>query len=364
MTVDLDIPALTSPFSEGPRGGVDLREDDDPNNAYRRIRDARNEAREEERQSDLNGESQVAARSLWRDVWENGQHYLQNNAKDLEIVAYMIEASIRLYGYRGFAASLNLTRELLTSFWGELLPTPDEEGLITTLRPVSRLNGDVISYPLMRVPMTDDTSTGQFVVWQYNQAKQLENLSSEERDTRISSGAVTLERFHRAVAETSDGFYRDLQAQIQEARQALGSLTSALEERVSDAEMPNLSRFSASLQEAESVLQQIAGPRLVVKTESVSGGDGGTTTTGGPGGGSSGPSAGPLSTRSDALELLETVARWFETHEPQSLLPSEIRKAIRRGRMTPEELYVDLIADSDARRQLYKDVGMKMPEND
>ena len=134
MSLDIDIASLLSPFEEGSRCGTDLREDDDPNNAYRQIRDARNEAREEERQADINGASAAAAIPLWRDVWENGQDYLKDCAKDLEIVAYMIEASIRLDGFGGLAQSLRLTTELLNSFWGELLPTPDDEGIVTTLR--------------------------------------------------------------------------------------------------------------------------------------------------------------------------------------------------------------------------------------
>ena len=359
MSLDIDIPSLLSPFREGSRGGTDLREDDDPNNAYRRIRDARNEAREEERQADINGESAAGASHLWRDVWENGQEYLRSCAKDLEIVAYMIEASIRLDGFGGLAQSLKLTTELLNSFWGELLPTPDDEGVATTLRPITRLNGDVISYPLMRVAMTEDTSIGAMVVWQYGQARQLATLSPQEQETRISSGAITLEKFNRAVAETKDPFFRSLSIQIQEARAALIQLGKTLEERAGDAEAPNLSRFQKSIDDADAVLQQVAGNRLGPK-------DAGTTAQGVAGQTSSGDAGGggSLSSRSNALDLLETVAQWFEKHEPQSILPSEIRKAIRRGKMSPQELYADLIVDSDVRRQLYKDVGIVVPEND
>ncbi len=360
MSLDIDIPSLLSPFQEGSRGGTDLREDDDPNNAYRRIRDARNEAREEERQADINGESAVGAHHLWRDVWENGQEYLRSCAKDLEIVAYMIEASIRLGGFGGLAQSLKLTTELLNSFWGELLPTPDDEGIATTLRPITRLNGDVISYPLMRVAMTEDTTIGAMVVWQYGQAKQLATLSPEEQAARVSSGAITLDKFNRAVAETKDPFFRNLSVQIQEARAALIQLGNTLEQRAGDAEAPNLSRFQKSIDDADSVLQQVAGNRLGPKdTEGSAQAGAGDA---GAGDGSGGSGRGSMASRSDALDLLETVACWFEKHEPQSILPSEIRKAIRRGRMSPQELYADLIVDSDVRRQLYKDVGIVIPE--
>lgn len=360
MTLDLDIPSLLQPFEQASRCGTDLRADDDPNNAYRKIRDARNEAREEERQADINNASASDAVQLWRDVWENGQSYLKNYAKDLEIVAYMIEASVRLGGFGGLAESLHLTTELLKSFWGELLPTPDEEGIETTLRPLTRLNGDVISYPLMRVPMTEDTSVGAMVVWQYGQAKQLETLSAEERERRVASGAVTIEKFSRAVAESSDPFFLGLSTQIQNARAALLELGSVLEQRVGDVEAPNLSRFQKAIDDGESVLQQTAGNRIAKKAESLAAVSSGSNGTAVPGTASV---PGQIGTRSDAFELLETAAKWFETHEPQSILPSEIRKAIRRGKMSPQELYMDLISDSEVRRQLYKDIGMTIVEN-
>ena len=361
MPVDIDIASLLLPFGDPARCGADLRLDDDPNNAYRRIRDARNEARDEERQGDINGEQSGTAVRLWQGVWDDGQDYLKECAKDLEIVAYMVEASIRVGGFDGLAQSLRLTRDLVGSFWGELLPTPDEEGISTTLRPLSRLNGDVITYPLMRVPVTEDTAVGELVVWQYGQAKQLESLSAEERERRVSSGAVTLEKFNRAVSESSDTFFRTLAKQIQDARSEIVKLGELLEELVGDAEAPNLSRFQKAVDDAEAVLQQIAGKRLVQKEVAVES-DGSSSSVVGASGVVSG-SSGALGSREDALDLLESVAKWFDTHEPQSILPSEIRKAIRRGKMSPLELIADLITDSEVRRQLYKDIGMTMPED-
>lgn len=361
MTLELDVASLLEPFEGGFRGGIDLREDDDPNNDYRRIRDARNEARDEERESDVSGESSVAATSLWREVWEGGLEYLKASAKDLEIVAYMIEASIRLDGYAGLAQSLSLTRELLQTFWGELLPTPDEDGVETTLRPIARLNGDVITYPLMRVRITEDKSISPLVVWQYDQALQLESLNPEERQKRIAQGAVTLETFNRAITESSDAFLRRTAADIRNALEAVRLLGETLEEKAGDADAPNLSKFQKALEDASRTLQLAAGERLKIPepVEAATEGGGSATASGAEKVGG----RGEISSRSDAFQVLEKVAAWFELHEPQSILPSEIRKAIRRGRMTPAELYAELITDSDVRRQIFKDVGIVVPED-
>jgi predicted component of type VI protein secretion system len=69
-----------------------------------------------------------------------------------------------------------------------------------------------------------------------------------------------------------------------------------------------------------------------------------------------------LSGREQSFHRLEEVAQWFEKHEPQSLIPYEVRKVLRRGRMKPEQLFMELIPDESARTYFFRDLGMEMPE--
>lgn len=387
MSTDIDVAAILQPFEGESRVGRDLRSDDDPNNQYRRVRDARNAARDREVRDDrgeARGDRDALAIDLWADVWELGTEYLAEVAKDLEIAAYMIEASLRLDGVAGFANALNLTAELVNSFWGEILPTPDEDGIETTLRPLARLNGDAITYPLQRIRITEDTSSGEFVQWQYEQALRIEKLAAtkpEEAQQQISKGAAELLLLKRSVTETPDSFYLKLLSDIETARAALGKLNENLERLVTEEYfIPNLARFSDGLKEVESTVNALVGERLAKAAEeaaaaaayeeaqaagegsesSSDGGDGGAG--GGAGGGRSGRA--PVMNRELALTQLEEIADWFERNEPQSILPSEIRKVVRRGRMTPEQLYKDLIDDEAVRRQLFRDVGIVPQDSD
>lgn len=366
MSIDVVLDSLLEPISDENPAGVDLRENDDPNNIFRRVKDARNEARQEENQAALDGTISPEASRIWRQVWEDGLEYLKTQAKDLEIAAYMIEASIRLDGYRGLATALELTSELVSRFWGELLPTPDEDGIETTIFPISRLNGEVASYPMLRVPITADGSVGELVVWQHSQASQLEQLKPDERALRISRGAVTLEQFNRAVAETPPDFYVKLYQQLGLAREKLKCLNDIFEEKAGDEFAPNLSKFDSLLDEADSILRQIAGDKLkpAGAVEEVE--EGGSSAEAGvtfSGGGEGTKTQGGIQSREDALNQLEIIAKWIEKHEPQSLLPSEIRKVIKRGKMTPQELYKDLISDSAVRKTLYRDVGIEVTDD-
>jgi len=44
------------------------------------------------------------------------------------------------------------------------------------------------------------------------------------------------------------------------------------------------------------------------------------------------------------------------------LIPFEVRKVLRRGRMKPEQLYMELISDENTRQFFYRDLGMVLPE--
>lgn len=364
MSLDLDISSLLSPFEGDSPAGADLRIDDDPNNAYRKIRDARSEAKDLEEQAELIGETSPEATRGWRSVWSDGQNYLQTIAKDLEIVAYMVEASVRIGGFAGLETSLLLTTELVENFWGELLPAPDEDGIETTLLPISRLNSNAITSALQRVSITEDTSVGELSLLHYAQSKRLDSIDAEERERQMSRGAVTTTTFNQAVTETSDDFLKQLKTQIESTQAAVDRLDSVLTEKAGEEFAPNLSRFHQSLEDASKTLDLVAGDRLKAADESSEMDDESPTGEDEAESKSGKGIRGGISNRQEALDVLEKVAAWFEKHEPQSILISEIRKVNRRALMTPEELYKDLISDSSVREQLFRDVGIEPSSED
>ena len=369
MISDVDLSTLLRPFDGDFRGGKDLRESDDPRNQYRRLRDLRQAARDEEKKADLQvatgDESSNSAGSVWRELLEQGMSYLESTAKDLEIVAYMIEASIRIEGFVGLTRSLQLTREMIEAFWGELLPTPDEDGAETTIRPLARLDGDVITYAISRVSITDPDRVGNYTLWQYQYAKRLESLPSEERERSVSRGAVSLAEFRSRVAETKVEYLRTLKDSIARSIEEVGRLRLTLESKVGEEKAPGMRKFEEGLRAVDAALEELAGERLnAVAMTADSQNASNPASSGQAGGTNSGVAqiSGDISSRTVALDLLERVAQWFERHEPQSIIPSEIRKSIRRAKMTPMELYAELISNSDVRREVYRDVGIIVPD--
>src|SRR5207302_8034135 len=111
--------------------GEDLRADSSPSSLYYQIKDARSACRVAERQAVSVGDE--SARPDWRPVLRHAQKALAERTKDLEVVAFLIEALVRLNGYAGLRDGLRLARELVERYWGGLYPMPDEDGLQTRL---------------------------------------------------------------------------------------------------------------------------------------------------------------------------------------------------------------------------------------
>src|SRR5262249_9437319 len=159
------------------------------------IKDARNAARSAERQIVMEGEEGTTPAD-WRPVLQHGQKALAQKTKDLEVVAYLIEALVREYGFAGLRDGFRLARELVEQYWDGLYPLPDEEGLATRVAPLTGLNGEeaegTLIPPIMKVPITEGSSFGPYACFHYQQASALAQVTDEAaRDKRLQQGAVS-----------------------------------------------------------------------------------------------------------------------------------------------------------------------------
>jgi type VI secretion system protein ImpA len=366
---ELDLTSLTGPLPGDHPAGVDLREDDSHSSDFRSIRDARNEARRIERRADEEGEDAGPAMAQWQTVYELGEQALTQWTKDLEITAYMIEALARLEGFGGVARGFRIARELVENFWDQLYPMPDEEGLATRVLPLTWLNGTesdgVLLGPLNRIPLTEGSSCGPFALWQYHQASEIAAVSDPDgREDRIRQGAATLDLINRACNETSSQFFVQLVQDIEDCQREFKAIDTLLNEKCGYEHAPPTSRIHEALDNCLRAVQEIAKTRLAEANAS-------TAELDGNGAGGALALAGnhraggafQLSTREDAFRILLAVADYFERTEPQSLLPAQIRRVVRWGRLPPQELFAEVLEDDSALNQMFKLIGITRPEN-
>jgi type VI secretion system protein ImpA len=356
-----DVAKLLQPVSKEKPAGEDLRGDSSPTSLYYLIKDARNAARNAERQLIPGDDS--AAPPDWRPVLDRAKKALAEKTKDLEITAYLIEALVRLNGYPGLRDGFRLARGLVEQFWDGLYPRPDEEGVSTRVAPLTGLNGEeadgTLIVPINKVAITDSNAAGRLSCAHYFQANDLKKITDAKvREKKISQGAMTPELFQQAVSETPPKFYATLADDLKQATEEYAKLCAELDKRC-DGQAPPSSNIRKVLESSRDIIKEVAGHKLQeapakeVKPES--------KPDGAPASPEAGPQPGAIRTRDDALNHLLEVAAFFRRTEPQSVVPYALEQVVRWGRLSLPDLLLELVPDEGPRKGLFKQVGITPP---
>lgn len=328
----IDIEALLAPIEGDAAVGADLRQDFSPTSLYFRLRDARAEARDAERQMDASGEVEVAPPAQWRVVQLLAIEALTTGAKDLEIAAWLTEALVRSSGLAGLTVGAELLRGLIDNYWNTLYPMPDEDGLETRVAPVAGLSGQgvdgTLMQPLRKIMLLRRVDGAPFSYWQYEQALELARITdAQRRQQRLDAGVVTFDQFEREARAAGRDHWATLHQQIAYALAAWNALTLSLEAQAGNSS-PSTRRVQALLVEMEAMALRFAPVESAIAA-SVDG----AATTALSGQVEPGPSAptrvsaqGGISGREQALGQLGEIAAWFKRNEPHSPLAYTSRK--------------------------------------
>jgi type VI secretion system protein ImpA len=362
----LDIEALLAPIEGDNPAGVDLRQDPSPQSSYYKVKDARTAARAAERGAELEEET-GGLLPEWRTILELAPKVITEQAKDLEIAAWLVEALLRAHGFAGLRDGFKLMRGLVDGFWDGLYPLPDEDGVPTRVAPVAGLNGEgadgTLIQPLRKVHLTEAHEPGPFAFWQYEQASELLKLGDATRvQARIAAGAVTMEDFEASVRQSSPGFYVALLADLQAALEEWTQLSAALDAKAGS-DSPPTSTVRNTLQAILECVRSVARDRIPVE-EAMAAEEAAAEAADEGGAAPSGrrvAAPGAIETREDALRTMLRVAEFFRKFEPQSPVSYVIEDAVRRARMPLPELVAELIPDAEARRLFFLTAGIRPP---
>ena len=363
----LDFGKLLAPISADKPTGVDPRSETTSDSLYHKTRDARRAARDAERP----GRADDAELPDWKPVRQLGIKILTEQAKDLEIAAYLLEALLRLEQFAGLRDGFRLVREIVEKFWDGLYPPPDqdpppdEHPLANRIAPLVSLNGEesegALIAPIARVPITAATSVGPpFSLAHYNEGTSLKRITDPKvLEKKLAAGAVSLEMFKRAVAETPASFYRQLVEDLTACTTEFGKLGEALKKRCNGHEPPT-SNIRNALTNCLDLVKQEAGDKWKPPQEPSKDGP---KKDGAPG---PNPAASPAETtvavlqgREQALENLRKVADFFRRTEPHSPVSYALEQVERWARMALPELWTELIADEAPRKNVFKQVGIR-----
>lgn len=360
----IDVEQLLLPISDEVPAGTDPRADTTSSSLYYRTKDARNAARSAERASVEIGSPPPEE---WDVVLETSVEILANHAKDLEVASWLVEALVRRQGFSGLRDGLQVLTGIAANFWEACFPELDEDGVEGKLTSVSGLSGagavGTLIQPVRLTPLTHG-SMAAYSLWSYEQATELEKISDAARKAaRISAGAVTMEQFAQSVAETPATEFATTVKLVDGCLAALAKMSAAFD-AVAGVDSPPISALRELLEEINSAVRHFAADKLasvayVASSEEEEEADGAEPTARGTGAPSAAPRVEGYSSRDEALSDLIRIAAYFRKTEPQSPTSYTLEEAVRRARMTLQEMLVELSEDPAQVQRILRAAGIR-----
>ena len=284
-----------------------------------------------------------------------GLHLLTSVTRDLEVLAWLAEANLRLEGISGLRDVYKATASILNNHWDEV-HSIDGDDLEEKVAPLSGLNGigaeGTIIQPIRLTSLIPGERFGHLSLWDYelgqraSEADKRENLEKAATEAgtdaltahlaEVTSCLAAFEALNEVLADRCGSLApgssntRNVLLEFGAALRALGARDEAGNEAIrplESAESPAPTATAADAPQTLSAVQQIS-----------------------PEG---------IRSREEALELLMTVARYFRKTEPHSPISMTIETLVRRGRMDFAELLAELLPEQQTRTSVLTAAGIK-----
>ena len=339
--------------------GRDLRLDVTPQSLYFRLRDARSEARAQERMADNDPTATDSGLRHWLTVRELATAALAQDTKDVEIAAWLTESLVRSDGLRGLALGADLLRGLIERFWArDLLPRADEDGVDGRLAAIAGLDGEggngALLQPLRKLVMFERNDGMPVSFWQFEQSEDVSVLGDAARKTqRLAAGVLPfpeLEAEARGVGRPMLATMADAAAR---ALVAWRGLAAALE-AVAGREAPSTTRVHELLTKLQRVAVRYAGvPAAPAADEAAEPPPAAPVTP---------AAAPPIDAPHDREALLTEISRiaaLFRKTEPNSPISYTLDEAVRRARLGLPELLKEMMPEAAPRSALLAGLGIR-----
>ena len=364
-----------SPISESQFAGADPRADVSPTSTYYALKDLRNQLRAAERNALVDEEGISSLAHDWLPLLEQCSTAIKTESKDIEYLAWLIEALCRIYGFKGLAFGFSVARYLIENHFDSLYPSLDEDDEISDkVSALVGLNGaageGTLIIPIKSIYLTDSVSLDSFSFWEYQQGYDISRLSEDKRSKKIAQGAVDYEKIEQSAAETSIEFFINLKNEIEETIEKFSLLSVALDEAIGSPQptsnikqalelgLAAINHVAANKFEAADKAAAKAAAKLqnneTADTENESEDAPAKNTIANE----------EINSRDGAIDKLKEIALYFRETEPHSPMSYTIEQVIRWSELSLPELLNELITDSDARTGYFKLSGIKISETE
>ncbi|MCX7430627.1 MAG: type VI secretion system protein TssA [Planctomycetia bacterium] len=374
LSADIDPDLFSDPISGDFPAGENLQLSEEGRAARSALRDLREEARRIERRADDGDSSEggwAAARSVWIEVRDGGLDILRNRSRDLDIAAMTIEALARTDGFIGLAAGFAMTRVMVESLWNDLFPIPDPEDgpasdeavVEERTLPLQRLVGmdseGLLVPAILHIPLTQSRSDEQYAICHWRSSRDLVAEQSEEKlKLAVERGAVSPAQFEQAVATTPLPHLKEVYLELCQAAEQWELLSNAVSTASGGAAVLPAGPIRDLFEECDAAIRTFAPSAIPAPEQTATDNGDATADEAGADGEGGGGRPGAPTGRAEAFSQLESIADFFERHDPHSLIGAQIRSVVRLGRLPREAYYRELLRDESALALLFRAAGM------
>ncbi len=366
--------AVLTPIDGGVGTDGRVTEDDALAGRFRELRSQRKAIFREEQKAAMGEDVPDTGTWTWDVLGDYARDYLIEDAKDLEPMAMLIEASVRIDGLPGLSRAMNTMADLVATFWEQgLYPLDDEEdGVEARFQPLSGLSGGsndkegTLIMPLRRLLLAGGPGGELRFIDRVAAETQFGNAQKSDqkvRDGLVAEAEAAFAAIETAALRLSPAALKAAIADLDAAEAGWRRGVDFIVKRTSP-KMPAASRVTEELGRMREWLKALL-KKLPEEVEPlpdvIEDGPAGTPAVATTAAADGPISIGRISRRDDALRAVQAAADYFERLEPQSPIGGALREVDRRARMSLDALLEELIPDGAVRQNYYWRSGIKPP---
>jgi type VI secretion system protein ImpA len=326
---------------------------------YSPLFDKIKEARKQDNDDPQGDWEKVLKTADYAQVIKLGEEALATKTKDLRLAAWVVEALIYQRGFAGLNEGIKLFQGLIESFWDQgLYPAVEDPEDLEDRAASLEWFGNYFapekgSSPCLVLRYVPLTRGGKgWMKYKESRAVPYENDQDESkiaaRKTALEEGKMPPEAFDSDFGGTPKTFYKEADANVKAAREALRAIETLCDEKFGQY-APSFRALSKALEEIDlsvaallkKKLEQDPDPIPVAETvASGEAGEEGESAPGIPGGpavirlkSSAELAALAPADASEAVNRILAVAQYLRLQEPQSPVPYLILRALRWGEL-------------------------------
>lgn len=345
------------------------------NGVYSAIREAR---REDDPTLPLGTWSHELKQADWPKVSDIVIHALMSKSKDLQLVAWLLEAQLNQNGFEAISACITLMQTLCSRYWDELYPRIDEGDQEYRANVIRWINEKLL--PQIRLlPITAAGRAPREYGWaDFEQAKRNEQIRAKQnRQQQEAIEGPSLADFQSHLSATATDDHQALYRTLSDALESLDVLVNTLNACWGE-QAPSLNGLASLLEQIQALVAgelykrgiRLSPPRSsdenntrTSPSDSQGGGsggggnhDGGDGDEGQDGGGNG---DGPIRSREDAYHRLAVIADYLANREPHSPVPYLILRAVEWGNMNTAELYHEVFMRFNGNLNMFELLGLE-----